>query len=117
MRLCCECFVRFQCVWLCVRLCVCVCVCLFAEMRACACSMHSLGACVCVSPGKSPAPVRAYASGLRSIIDSRRGQANFQLIVITHEEDFVDMLNRHVEGGSGPSHGTSQYFRVFREGA
>ena len=51
-----------------------------------------------------------------SIIDSRRSQTNFQLIVITHEEEFVDMLARHVEGGGGgPARGMGHYFKVSRE--
>ena len=53
-----------------------------------------------------------------SIIDTRRGQANFQLIIITHEEEFVGLLARHVEGGGGGSssaRGAGHYFRVFRE--
>ena len=29
-----------------------------------------------------------------SIIKSREGQRNFQLIVITHDEDFVELLGR-----------------------
>jgi hypothetical protein len=50
------------------------------------------------------------------IIDSKREQTNFQLIVITHEADFVEMLARHVEGGGGgPGGGLGHYFIVSRE--
>ncbi len=51
-----------------------------------------------------------------SIIDSKREQTNFQLIVITHEADFVEMLARHIEGGGGgPGGGLGHYFVVSRE--
>ncbi|KAG0312925.1 DNA repair protein rad50 [Dissophora globulifera] len=39
------------------------------------------------------ANVRQLARSLRLIIDSHRQQSNFQLIVITHDEDFLRMLN------------------------
>jgi len=29
-----------------------------------------------------------------SLIESRRAQKNFQLIIITHDEEFVEMLSR-----------------------
>jgi DNA repair exonuclease SbcCD ATPase subunit len=51
-----------------------------------------------------------------SIIDARRSQSNFQLIVITHEEEFVGMLARHIEGGGGgPGRAMGHYLRVSRE--
>lgn len=41
----------------------------------------------------------SLAESLRGIMDSRRGQANFQLIVITHEKRFAESLgqNRHAD--------------------
>lgn len=35
----------------------------------------------------------AYDFMIVSIIDKNRQQSNFQLIVITHDEDFLKMLN------------------------
>lgn len=40
------------------------------------------------------------------IIEARRAQANFQLLVITHDEEFVSMLGR--------SEITDYYFRVYK---
>ncbi len=48
-----------------------------------------------------------------SIIDAKREQTNFQLIIITHEADFVEMLGQHIEAGGGPSLG--HYFVISRE--
>jgi len=38
--------------------------------------------------------VESFASALAKIIDARSRQSNFQLIVITHDEDFVQLLGR-----------------------
>ena len=40
------------------------------------------------------ANIESLAESLVNIIKSRRAQSNFQLIVITHDEDFVSMLGR-----------------------
>ena len=37
---------------------------------------------------------RALALALNEIIERRRKQDNFQLIVITHDEEFVDLLGK-----------------------
>ncbi|KAF9178564.1 DNA repair protein rad50 [Haplosporangium sp. Z 11] len=39
------------------------------------------------------ANIAQLAQSLRSIIDKHRQQSNFQLIIITHDEDFLKMLN------------------------
>lgn len=36
--------------------------------------------------------VKSFASALLSVIESRRGQTSFQLVVITHDEDFVQLM-------------------------
>lgn len=41
------------------------------------------------------------------IIKSRGSQGNFQLIVITHDEEFVDLLGRH--------ECADYYWRVFKD--
>lgn len=51
--------------------------------------------------------VSALAEALGRLITERRVQSNFQLIVITHDEDFLSLLNR--------STGLKFYFRVGRE--
>ncbi|CAK8686844.1 unnamed protein product [Clavelina lepadiformis] len=38
--------------------------------------------------------IESLAKALVSIIESRSSQRNFQLVVITHDEDFVDLLGR-----------------------
>jgi len=50
------------------------------------------------------ANIESFALALNEIIKSRRQQANFQLIVITHDEDFVQLVGR--------SENASHYFRV-----
>ncbi|SCZ98307.1 BZ3500_MvSof-1268-A1-R1_Chr3-2g06284 [Microbotryum saponariae] len=52
--------------------------------------------------------IKALASALGDIIKDRRSQANFQLIIITHDEQFLETL-----GGSGV---IDKYFRVSRGG-
>lgn len=39
-------------------------------------------------------PLAAFAEALSEIIAKRKRQANFQLILITHDEHFVDLLGR-----------------------
>jgi DNA repair protein RAD50 len=39
--------------------------------------------------------IESLASSLVDIIKTRGQQGNFQLIVITHDEEFVDSLGRH----------------------
>ena len=50
------------------------------------------------------ANIESFALALNEIIKSRRQQSNFQLIVITHDEDFVQLVGR--------SENASHYFRV-----
>jgi DNA repair protein RAD50 len=38
--------------------------------------------------------VRGLARALTSIIESRSNQTNFQLIIITHDEDFMQVLGQ-----------------------
>lgn len=44
---------------------------------------------------------------LYSIIRSRRDQANFQFVIITHDEEFVEYLSRHQISG--------EYYRVHKD--
>ena len=48
--------------------------------------------------------VEAFAHALNEIIKSRKQQSNFQLVVITHDEDFVQLIGR--------SENCSHYYRV-----
>jgi DNA repair protein RAD50 len=60
---------------------------------------------------------RGLARALADIIESRANSGNLQLVVITHDEDFVAELGRATAGGGGSS-STGQlakYFRVYRE--
>lgn len=53
-----------------------------------------------------------FAQALSDIINARRSQDNFQLVVITHDEEFVRELGRaQMLGGSNPGH----YYRLSRE--
>ena len=52
---------------------------------------------------------RGLAEALAQIIHSRKNQANFQLIVITHDEEFVEVMQGHLGDGGGP------YWRLTRE--
>lgn len=56
------------------------------------------------------------ASAIARIIEAREG-SNLQLIIITHDEDFVDELNRaRLDGGGSTSRSSlGRYFRVYRE--
>jgi len=53
------------------------------------------------------ANVESFAHALNEIIKSRRQQSNFQLVVITHDEDFVSLI--------GKSENASHYYRVSKE--
>lgn len=54
----------------------------------------------------------ANVSWLRSIINARSKQENFQLVCITHDEEFVQMLSQTQSlGGSRPEY----YWRISRE--
>ena len=52
--------------------------------------------------------IEALARSLHGIIQRRQKQANFQLIIITHDEDFL----RHMQCGDFADH----YYRVSRDG-
>jgi DNA repair protein RAD50 len=51
--------------------------------------------------------IEALASALADIIRVRRQQANFQLVIITHDEEFVEMLGRY--------ECADYYYRVFKD--
>ena len=55
---------------------------------------------------------RGFAEALQQILESRANQKNFQLIVITHDEDFMDYLASQQELGGGLP---EAYFRIQRE--
>jgi DNA repair protein RAD50 len=50
--------------------------------------------------------VKAFAQALNEILNKRRHQSNFQLIVITHDEHFVDEIGRRAHA--------EYYYRVFK---
>ena len=50
--------------------------------------------------------IRSLAESLHEIINARKAQANFQLIVITHDEDFLKVMR--------PSDHADVYYRVHR---
>lgn len=55
-----------------------------------------------------------FANALSDIINMRRSQENFQLVVITHDEKFVDILGQaQMLGNSNPGY----YWRISREPA
>jgi DNA repair protein RAD50 len=57
---------------------------------------------------------QGLAQALARLIISRSGQTNFQLICITHDDEFVKMMNLELSASSDfnqPEH----YFRVYRE--
>ena len=60
---------------------------------------------------------RGLARALADIIDARSVAGNLQLVVITHDEEFVSELGRATLGGGGSASTTqiARYFRVFRE--
>lgn len=51
--------------------------------------------------------IEALAASLADIIRARRQQANFQLIIITHDEEFVELLGRH--------ECADYYYRVYKD--
>jgi len=51
--------------------------------------------------------VEAFAQALNEIIKNRKQQSNFQLVVITHDEDFVQLIGR--------SENCSHYYRISKE--
>ncbi|ORY00836.1 hypothetical protein K493DRAFT_323587 [Basidiobolus meristosporus CBS 931.73] len=53
------------------------------------------------------ANIESLAESLANIIKIRRQQSNFQLIVITHDEDFMQLL--------GKSEFADYYWRVFKD--
>ncbi len=55
---------------------------------------------------------RGFAEALQQILESRKNQKNFQLIVITHDEEFMDYLASQQELGGGLP---EAYFRIQRE--
>lgn len=55
------------------------------------------------------------AEALSRLIISRAKQQNFQLICITHDEDFVRAMNRHLTSGSVDFAMPENYFRIGRE--
>lgn len=58
---------------------------------------------------------RGLAVALAQIIASRAQQANFQLLVITHDEDFVGMMKNELASESGKFPMPEKYFQVRRE--
>jgi hypothetical protein len=59
---------------------------------------------------------KGLAQALAKVIELRAG-ANLQLIVITHDEEFVSELGRATNGGGGSDskNQVGVYYRVFRE--
>jgi AAA15 family ATPase/GTPase len=53
--------------------------------------------------------ITAFAQALNQIIQRRRSQSNFQLIVITHDEIFVDEIGKRAQA--------EYYYRVFKDNA
>lgn len=56
------------------------------------------------------------AIALAQIIANRASQSNFQLVVITHDEDFVAMMKNELAATAGTSM-PERYFQVSREKA
>ena len=53
------------------------------------------------------ANIAAFAAALADIVEKRRRQSNFQLIVITHDEKFVEEMGRAA--------GVEEYWRIVRD--
>lgn len=51
--------------------------------------------------------IESLAVALKTIIETRRKQRNFQLILITHDQDFIDMI--------GARDFCSEYFMIFKD--
>jgi hypothetical protein len=60
---------------------------------------------------------RGLAKALGKIIELRKHTSNLQLIVITHDEEFVADLGRSLNDGGGSSSKAQvgTYYRVFRK--
>jgi DNA repair protein RAD50 len=52
---------------------------------------------------------KGLAEALGDIIKSRANQENFQLIVITHDDEFVEIIQNQIGSSGGP------FFRISRE--
>lgn len=50
--------------------------------------------------------IESLATALRAIIETRRRQTNFQLVLITHDEEFIELL--------GARDFCSEYFKIFK---
>lgn len=57
---------------------------------------------------------KGLAIALAQIIASRAQQSNFQLVIITHDEEFVSMIKTELSGQTGFSM-PEKYFQVRRE--
>ena len=57
---------------------------------------------------------RGLAIALAQIIASRAAQSNFQLVVITHDEDFVSMMKQELSSQTGFNM-PERYYQVSRE--
>lgn len=51
--------------------------------------------------------IAAFAAALADIVEKRRRQSNFQLIVITHDEKFVEEMGRRA--------GVEEYYRIIKD--
>mmetsp|Transcript_25668 Transcript_25668/g.55209 ORF Transcript_25668/g.55209 Transcript_25668/m.55209 type:complete len:92 (+) Transcript_25668:98-373(+) len=57
---------------------------------------------------------RGLGCALAQIIASRAAQSNFQLVVITHDEDFVSMMKQELSSQTGFTM-PERYYQVSRE--
>jgi len=57
---------------------------------------------------------RGLAIALAQIIASRAAQSNFQLVVITHDEEFVSMMKQELSSQAGFNM-PERYYQVSRE--
>lgn len=51
--------------------------------------------------------IESLAAALRAIVESRRKQRNFQLVLITHDQEFIDMI--------GARDFCNEYFMIFKD--
>ena len=65
--------------------------CFWRDLHTCA---HAPPACLPACADNSA----SLAEALRSVMASRAGQDNFQLIIITHDEKFARLIGTHVSG-------------------
>jgi DNA repair exonuclease SbcCD ATPase subunit len=76
---------------------------------------------VCLSPlpflPQDAPNKKGLARALAKIIELRRASNTLQLLVITHDEEFVEELGRSLNDGGGSSSRAQlgTYFRVWRE--